>query len=168
MWETVRKTLISTFHDFAVVKQRVAATFQPHQSSKHLPIHNKLCVATSQTMSDPGSLWSYIDHVIEEVEPADGTDLISVVEKWTRAAVFPPRFGLTCETGFLQALLCPQETFPDTRIGVCGPDCYISPLRHTSGSSCAWTDGLERKDGLHVMFLMGGKNGNKKRSPEVI
>lgn len=70
-----------TFHDFAVVKQRVTVTSQPHQSSKHLSINNKLFVGTSQRISDPGTAWSYIDHVLEEVEPSNGTDLISVVEK---------------------------------------------------------------------------------------
>lgn len=79
----VRKTdvFFFTFHGFAVVKQRVAVTFQPHQSSKHLSINNKLPVSTNQVVSDPGSSWSYIDHVLEEVEPGSGTDLISVVEK---------------------------------------------------------------------------------------
>lgn len=63
-------------------------TIQPHQSSKHLPIDKVLFISqksngtrSDQIRSDPGSTQSYIDHVSEEAEPGNGTDLISVVEK---------------------------------------------------------------------------------------
>ena len=76
---------IFTFHGFAVVRQRVPVTFKPHQSSKHLSIHNVLSEATQvkQRKSDPGPTWTHIDHVSEEgeAEPGSGTELISVVEK---------------------------------------------------------------------------------------
>lgn len=78
--EKKRKRLILVF-TFAAVTQRVAVTFKPHQSSKHLHMNNKLLVARSRTVSDPGSTWSHTDHVLEEAEPANGTDLISAMEK---------------------------------------------------------------------------------------
>lgn len=65
------------------MKQRVAVAFQSHQSSEHFSIKKRLFVLKSQRKSDPGgtSLHSYIDHVLEEVKPGKGTDLISVMEK---------------------------------------------------------------------------------------
>ncbi len=52
-------------------------------------------------------LHGYTDRDAKGVEPGSGTDLISVMEKWTQTVIFWPRSGLTCETGFLHALPCP-------------------------------------------------------------
>lgn len=40
-----------TFHDFAVVKQRVVVASEPHQPSEHLPTNNKLFVAHKSEQS---------------------------------------------------------------------------------------------------------------------
>lgn len=133
----VKKDVYFTFHDFSVVKQRVAVTVQPHQSSKHLPINKKLF----ERRSDPPALWSYIDHVLGEVEPANGTDLISVVEKINPACYF------------FFSPLCNNRLFTRAPLSIINiylidtSDSHISPLQQTSGSSCAFDQ--ERKD-LHV------------------
>jgi len=64
-----------TFLDVAVVKQRAAATLQPHQSSKHR-------YQSASSGSRCCGTWSYT------MFQKKWTDLISVVEKWTQALLF--------------------------------------------------------------------------------
>lgn len=158
MWETARKTRISTFHGFAVVKQRVAVTFQPHQSSKHLSIRNELWVATSQTMSDPGSTWSHIDHVLEEVEPGDEADLISVVEKWTRAAVFFFQLASDWNRLFIGT--------PSSRRNISWHKnwCLWSSLSHFSSVAHKWLQlRMNRRSGERRRSSCHASDGGKKR-----
>lgn len=83
------------------------------------------------------------------------------MEKWTQAVIFPPLWINAWNRLLRVRCFVYNKHFLMTKVLILVSISYISPKRQTSGYSCAWGDGLERKDGLCLMLLVGKKE--KKR-----